>query len=281
MRNACLPMRKACMAIALTLLLMVPGLAAAPETIELTSGDLKLKGTLYKPEGPGPFPGIVAMHGCEGLLNSSGTLSSRYQEWADWLVKAGFTVLYVDSYGARGHGNECRTRTTVRSDRERLADASAARAWLQTQSFAKPEHISLLGWSSGAVSVLWAVRPRVKPHDDKPDFRSAVAYYPGCRRLEATAWSARIPTLIMIGGADDVVSARSCEQMVAGARGRSARATIIVYPGAYHDFDHPNRAVQPRTGYAFSVDGSGRIHTGTNPAARADSRKHVLQWLER
>ena len=108
-----------------------------------------------------------------------------------------------------------------------------------------------------------------------------MAFYPGCRRLEATAWSARIPTLILIGGADDVVSARACEQMVAGARGRSARATIVVYPGAYHDFDHPNRAVQPRTGYAFSVDGSGRIHTGSNPTARADSRKRVLQWLER
>ena len=141
--------------------------------------------------------------------------------------------------------------------------------------------MSLLGWSSGAISVLWTVRPRAKPHDDKPDFRSAVAFYPGCRRLDAAAWSARIPTLILIGGADDVVSARACEQMVAGARGRSARATIIVYPGAYHDFDHPNRAVQTRTGYTFSVDGSGRIHTGSNPAARADSHRRVLQWLAR
>lgn len=267
--------------IAAMLMCAVPAQAAAPDPVEFPSGSLKLKGMLFKPDGPGPFPAIVALHGCEGMLNSNGTLSSRYVEWGDWLVKAGFSILYVDSYGTRGQGNQCRTRTTVRSDRERLADAVAARNWLEAQPFVKPEHISLLGWSSGAISVLWAVRPRARPRDEKTDFRSAVAFYPGCRRLDAAAWSARVPTLILIGGADDVVSARACEQMVAGARGRSARATIIVYPGAYHDFDHPNRAVQVRTGYAFSVDGSGRVHTGSNPAARADSRRRVLEWLAR
>jgi dienelactone hydrolase len=55
----------------------------------------------------------------------------------------------------------------------------------------------------------------------------------------------------------------------------------MVYAGAFHDFDHPNRPVQVRTGYAVSADGSGRIHTGTNAAARADSLKRVPQWLAR
>jgi len=69
--------------------------------------------------------------------------------------------------------------------------------------------------------------------------------------------------------------------MVAGARGRSARISIVVYPNAYHDFDHPNRPLQVRTGYAFSVDGSGKVHTGTNPTARADAIKRVQEWLSR
>jgi dienelactone hydrolase len=66
---------------------------------------------------------------------------------------------------------------------------------------------------------------------------------------------------------------------VTGARGRSARIAIHVYPGAYHDFDHPNRPVQLRSGYAFSIDGSGRIYTGTNAQARADALKRVPEWL--
>jgi dienelactone hydrolase len=69
--------------------------------------------------------------------------------------------------------------------------------------------------------------------------------------------------------------------MVAGARGRSSAISLVVYPGAYHDFDHPNRPVQVRTGYAFSVDGSGKVHTGTNPVARADAIKRVQEWLSR
>jgi dienelactone hydrolase len=69
--------------------------------------------------------------------------------------------------------------------------------------------------------------------------------------------------------------------MVAGARGRSAAISLVVYPGAYRDFDHPNRAVQVRSGAAFSVDGSGKIHTGTNSAARADAIKRVQEWLAR
>jgi len=258
-----------------------PASAAAPENVEIVAGDHKVKSVLFKPDGPGPFPGIVALHGCEGLLNPNGTLSSRYIDWGERLVKAGFSVLYIDSYGTRGQGNQCRTRSSVRTDRERVTDTHAARHWLQTQNFIKPDHVSLLGWSSGAISVLWSVRPRARVRDDKPDFRSAVAFYPGCRRLDAAAWSARMPTLILVGGADDVVSARACEQMVAGARGRSARATIIVYPGAYHDFDHPNRALQTRTGYIFSTEGTGRVHTGSNPAARSDSHRRVLQWLGR
>jgi dienelactone hydrolase len=260
---------------------MVPAAAAGPEAVEIAARDIKLKAHLFKPDGAGPFPVVVALHGCEGLSAPGQAVSSRYRDWGERLVKAGFAVIFLDSYGSRGHGNQCRVRMTFKADRERMADAHAARVWLQGQPFVKPTHISLLGWSNGGTSVLWAVRPQARVKDDRPDFRSAVAFYPGCRRLEAAAWSARMPTLILSGAADDVVSARACEHMVSGARGRSARATIIVYPGAYHDFDHPNRAVQVRTGFALSTDGSGRIHTGSNPSARNDSHRRVLKWLAR
>lgn len=254
---------------------------AAPDPVEIHNGDFTLKALLFKPDGPGPFPAVVGLHGCEGLINSSGNLSTLYRDWTDRLNKAGFALLFPDSYGSRHMGNQCRTRSTLHANRERMKDAQVARKWLQAQTYVKPDHISLLGWSNGGIGVLWAVRPRTRIREDKPDFRSAVALYPGCRRLDATAWSARIPTLILIGGADDVVSSHACEQMVAGARGRSARVKLNVYPGAYHDFDYPNRAIQARAGYTFSVDGTGKVHVGTNPAARADALRRVPQWLAR
>jgi dienelactone hydrolase len=90
-----------------------------------------------------------------------------------------------------------------------------------------------------------------------------------------------VPTLILIGAADDQTSAQVCQRMVAGARGRSAGASIVVYPGTYHDFDHPDLPLQVRGGYAFATNSSGKIHAGTNPDARADALKRVPQWLAR
>jgi dienelactone hydrolase len=69
--------------------------------------------------------------------------------------------------------------------------------------------------------------------------------------------------------------------MVAGARGRSARTSIIVYPGAYHDFDHPDLPLQARTGVAFTAGSSSPVHVGTDAAARADAIKRVPEWISR
>ncbi len=254
----------------------------APERIEISHGERILKAVLFRPEGTGPFPAVVGLHGCGGLFRTNGTVADRYRDWAQVLTKAGFVVLFPDSYGSRGLGSQCTVRNrAVRTDRERVADVRAAHRWLQDQISVQRDRVSLLGWSNGAISVLWSVRWRANVRDDAPDFRSAVALYPSCGRLDNAAWSARVPTLILIGNLDDWVSPQACEQMVAHARARSARISLIIYPGAYHDFDHPHRSVQVRSGYAFSVDGSGRVHTGSNPAARADAFKRVPQWLSR
>ena len=67
--------------------------------------------------------------------------------------------------------------------------------------------------------------------------------------------------------------------MVAGAHGRSALASLVVYPGAYHEFDRPDYAVRELTGLANTADGSGKAHVGTNAAARTDAMKRVPEWL--
>lgn len=270
-------------AIIVTFSVPVTAGAVTAEQLEIPRPDGKLNALVYRPDGPGPFPAVIGLHGCAGVNGAAETPTARYLDWGQRLVRAGFVVLFPDSYGSRGLGSQCSVRSrSVRVDRERVADADATKLWLQGQSWIAPERISLLGWSNGAIATLWAVRPRARAKSGKrPDFRSAVSFYPGCRRLNETAWNARVPTLILIGGADDWTSPIDCEHMVEGARGRSARISLIVYPGAYHDFDHPNRPLQVRGGYAFSVDGTGKIHTGTNPVARADAIKRVQEWLAR
>jgi dienelactone hydrolase len=256
--------------------------AGNPEAIEIPLKDGgRLKATLYRPDGKGPFPAVIGLHNCTGLNNRNGAIGARYKDWGQRLAKLDFVVLLPDSNGSRGLGSQCGVRKrSIRNERERVADAEVARDWLRKQDSVIPDRISLLGWASGGIAALWAVR--VGPQaPEGTDFRSAVAFYPGCRRLSTVAWSARVPTLILIGRADDQASATACQQMVAGARGRSAKVDIHVYPGAHHDFDHPNRPLEIRTGLAFSVDNSGRGHTGTDPAARTDALKRVPVFLAR
>jgi dienelactone hydrolase len=256
--------------------------AAASEPVDIPYGALTLHGTLYRPEGKGPFPAVVALHDCGGLLQRPQTAALLYNEWANQLSKAGFVVLFPDSFGSRGLGSQCREQTRrVRASRERVGDANAARRWLQAQPYVRPERISLLGWSNGGNTVLWAGRRNAPPHDGSPDFRSAVAFYPRCDKPLKAAWSARVPTLVLIGGADDWTLASVCQRMVAGAKGRTARAEIIVYPGAHHEFDRADSPVRLRTGLVNTADPSGAAHSGTDPAARRDAFTRVPQWFER
>ena len=252
---------------------------AAPDSVDIEG---KLKGLIYRPQGSGPFPAIVALHSCDSLSDPKGMIAHRYADWGERLAAAGYVVLFPDSFAARGLGTQCAAgQRSMRSGRERVADVEAARRWLQAQAYVAADRVSLIGWANGAVAVLWTIRPSAARRDGKPDFRSAVALFPGCRRLRDSAWSARLPTLILIGAKDDWTPASACEQMVAGARGRTARISITVYPDAYHDFDHPDLPLQQRSNVAFATGPAGRVHVGTDAEARADALKRVPEWIAR
>ena len=261
---------------------LAAGAAAAAEQVDIPEPAAPLHGILYRPEGAGPFPGVVALHGCENLINRAGKVAPHFADWGERLSAAGLAVVFPDSFGSRGLRAQCRVpERKVRTEHERVADANAARHWLQAQSWTIRERVSLLGWANGAIASLWAVRPHSLARDEAPDFRSVVAFYPGCRRLGELAWSARVPTLILVGKADDWAAPAPCEQMVAGAKGRSALASLVVYPGAYHEFDRPDYPVRELSGLVNTADGSGKAHIGTNSAAREDALVRVREWLAR
>ena len=120
-----------------------PALGASdPEQVEIPRGEGRLKAALYRPAGDGPFPVVIGLHNCGGLNNRSDAIASRYRDWGERLVKDGFAVLLPDSNGSRGLGNQCRARNRpIRVERERVADAHAARVWVQQQPWAAPDRI--------------------------------------------------------------------------------------------------------------------------------------------
>src|SRR3954452_16668180 len=252
----------------------------APRQVDVPANGLTLHAQLYKPDGDGPFPTVIALHSCGGLGGPSDPVLPRYRDWVEQLLKAGHAVLLPDSFSSRELGPQCRVKERrVLARRERVADVNASRQWLLQQPWAARDRISLIGWANGASAVLWAVRPQLGSRGAELDFRSAIAFYPDCRLSSGLGWSTRVPTLLLIGANDDVSSPQACRQMVDGARGRSALARIVVYPGAYHDFDRANLPLHAIAGTDASVPERG--HLGGDPDARADSQKRVAQWLAR
>jgi dienelactone hydrolase len=274
----------ACVALMTLLAAGLPAAAAPPVTpqqVEIPASLGVLHAELYKPDGNGPFPTVIALHGCDGLGGHSEAVLPRYRDWAERLLKEGHAVLLPDSYGSRGIGPQCRVRERkVRARRERVEDVVAARQWLMQQPWVARDRISLVGWANGASTLLWAVRPQLLKRGAEPDFRAAIAFYPDCRISAGLGWSTRVPTLLLIGARDDVSSPPACRAMIDGARGRSALTRIVVYPGAYHEFDRVNLPLRALTGTSdATLPEHG--HLGSDADARADSQKLVAEWLAR
>jgi dienelactone hydrolase len=256
--------------------------ATRPQQITFSGAQgLTLQGWLYAQPQSGQQPAVVAMHGCSGLVEN-GKPSERHEDWGQRLSGLGFVVLFPDSFTSRSLGPQCKVSDReVSPSRERTDDAKAALSYLGTLSNVKQQAISLMGWSNGGSTVLYAVEPRHAPHSGA-DFAKAVAFYPGCRvPLESGTWKTRMQLLILIGAADDWTAAQPCADLVAAAKANGANADIVTYPTAYHDFDHPNLPVHTIDGLAFTASGTGSVHTGTNPAARADAIKRVPAYLAR
>ncbi|MCZ8182314.1 MAG: dienelactone hydrolase family protein [Beijerinckiaceae bacterium] len=220
-------------------------------------GGVTLKALMLKPAGAGPFPAIVALHGCGGLGSPREPVSARHRDWGARLQAAGFLVVFPESFASRGLGSQCNVRDRDVRSKDRAYDAFATAEWLAARPDVQRNRIGLLGWSNGGTTVLSAVRDIRRPKG--VDFRTAVAFYPGCRTMAKQDFRPRIPVTILHGLADNWTPAAPCQSLPG--------VTFVGYPDAHHDFDYPNMPLRTRKA-AFSADGSGVVTIGTNPAAR-------------
>ncbi|MCB1512963.1 MAG: dienelactone hydrolase family protein [Hyphomicrobiaceae bacterium] len=223
-----------------------------------------------RPVAEGKRPAVIALHGCGGPLSRNGGLSRRHMDWGLRLSGLGYAVVFPNSFGSRGHGPLCRARPRPVKQSQRAKDVFAAYDWLIKQPFVDPKRIALLGWSNGAGTVL-----RVATLPQARVLKTAIAFYPSCKfMLSQTSRTPKIPISILIGESDDWTPAQPCVEL-----SKKWTSPIHVYPGAYHGFDTPNSKLRVRKGVAFSANGSGEVHVGTNPAARDAAIKEVERLL--
>jgi dienelactone hydrolase len=269
------------------------GVATAQEAVHFASLDGKdgaaptqLDGYLFRPSkaGPGPAPAVVFLHGCGGLISGiSHKPMSREVDWARRLNDQGFVVLMVDSFTPRGSGEMCSTSGfKMWLYMKRPADAYGALVFLQTQPYVAHDRVGLIGWSNGGGAVLFALGKHGKPAAfNGPDFRAAVAFYPGSCDSQRTGrdWTTTIPLMILQGEKDVWTPAKPCQALVEQAVALGGPVEFHAYPGVYHDFDWPNLKRKELTAYTTS---KGVVPiTGEDPAAHADAIQRVQAFLAR
>lgn len=128
-----------------------PFAASEPRTLETRADWLAEHFEIFMPEGAGPFPVVLMLHGCGGprpFLNDMAKVATR----------AGAAAALVDSFSPRlitrnaAYATVC-TGARLRG-RERAGDLYAAMAWLRRQPWADAHRIIAAGWSHGAWTIM-------------------------------------------------------------------------------------------------------------------------------
>ena len=256
--------------------LMTDAWAAPLERVEfesasqqLVSGAImpgdRIQGDLAKPDGAGPFPAVIGLHGCAGMHDTT------KQRLVDELVARGYVILLVDSYATRGIDHAC-TFSAFATFLRRRPDAYGALLFLARQTFVDPHRVAAVGFSAGARVTLSVAEPNsfelfVPPGNLR--FRAAAAFNPPCEQAMARPG---IPTLIFIGALDDWTPAADCSSKIASWGNDGPPVELVVYPGAHHGFYYPH--LQPGTtlfGHWLEYNGEA-----------ADNAMHRLhQFLDR
>jgi dienelactone hydrolase len=246
-------------------------------TSKSSSGDtLTLTGKLLKPQGNGPFPAIILMHGCRGMIPA-------YHSWAEKISSWGYVTLVLDSFTPRGEKNVCERVHAVPFD-VRATDAFDAKAYLAGLSFVNRSKVALIGWSHGGCAALSSVSqanlskmfdelggatrggsPQLSNYlKESGPFQAVIAFYPWC---VAGLDDSESPLLILSGEKDTWTPPILCQLKVPLGKTKH-EATLKIYPGATHGFDLDEPDVV-RSGHKISYD----------PKATADATKRVKSFL--
>jgi dienelactone hydrolase len=256
--------------------LAIDAVAGPPERVEFEGrsqhfipgqpipGD-SIQGYLAKPDGAGPFPAIVGLHGCAGMPET--TKRKLVDDFVGW----GYVVLLVDSFTTRGIGHAC-TGGYPGIAGKRRSDAYGALAFLARHTFVDPHRVASIGFSQGGWVTLLVAEANSFEHFAPASnlrFRAAVAFYPLCRGAGVRPM---IPTLILIGALDQWTPAADCSEKIDAWGTGGPSIELVVYPGIHHSFYY--RELQPgRTMFGYWLE--------YNEQAAADANRRMRKFLER
>jgi uncharacterized protein len=148
------------------------------DPITVTFGRWKLPGTLTTPQGDGPFPVVVLLHG-SGPLDQDETVGSNkpFKDLAWGLASNGVAVLRYPKRTAQYGAESVDDVTTMTVNDESANDAKAAVELASTEPKIDPKRVFLLGHSDGGY-----IAPRIATGD--PEIAGLILFAAAERPLE-------------------------------------------------------------------------------------------------
>lgn len=241
---------------------------------------------MFKPEGPGPFPGLVILPVCSGHAGWYNAF-----DWAKAALQRNYAVLVVDPLTPRGAGVEnCHPPQKVNLTRFRK-DGFDAGEHLRKQPFVDRNRIGLLGLSLGAMAGLSASGEDFARADGRPAFSAIVAIYPICflsnfrspslnRVIDVRFIPAKVvvPLQVQMGALDTEAPPSDCVPVLQAQKDRGAPIDFIVHKNATHNWDAA--ALGKETFRKTGLVGQAIMYR-YNPEVTVKSFKLALDFLDR
>ncbi len=236
---------------AASLMALIPT-ASARDTLQHRIDVLLPGADLVLPEGKGPFPVAIQLHGCGGK-------KSFQLDWAEVAKKAGWAVLVVDSHKHRNI-SQLEAYATVCTGlqlwgRERAGDLYAVMDWVRHQSWADPKRIVVAGWSHGAWTALdgLCMAPGAEaanathlsglPSEPLQGLVGAFLVYPfaGPGSLaRSRGLRVDVSPQALVGTRDVIVGGRGLARTLANMPMPGKPMDVVILEGATHAFDEPD-----------------------------------------
>ena len=122
-----------------------------PELARFESFDgLSVPAWVYKPEGEGPFPVVVSIHGGPES-QARPAFSSTYQMW---LAKLGVAVVVPNVRGSAGYGKSYLAMDNAYKREDSVRDIGALLDWIAAQPDLDADRVAVFGGSYGGYMVL-------------------------------------------------------------------------------------------------------------------------------
>jgi dienelactone hydrolase len=235
---------------------------------------IQIRARLFHPAGPGPFPGVILLHTCDGLTGYNGGGPIAF--YISMLVQQGYAVAAPDSFTARHVVEDCNIGAVKPLDREH--DVFAVAEFMATRPDIKASKIGIVGWSHGATSAVYIGRdwPQERPLRESLAAKGAKIaasvglYGENCGDAEKAA--VVTPLLSLLGGPDNTRN-DVCQALAAQSNGLMQ---VHIYENDFHAFDIPISGPDPTR--PFSPRGV-RVIIGYDPVATQDSHARVLAFF--